>query len=167
MTDDLLLEKRAGKFNLMTNDEVKEFKNKNKKILAIEKKLEKENDEFKRSDLVKKLDFEFAKYADQDQSNELIERYKKFLMKLTKLKENKILCVGHGGTVWYINDIICNISMGSKVSVTHSEYIKGNDLYFNGNCMLLAYSLYDNKYSIVIPNNNLHLKKLNDDQNDY
>ena len=45
--------------------------------------ISKENDEFKRSDLVKKLDFEFAKYADQDQSNELIERYKKFLMKLS------------------------------------------------------------------------------------
>jgi broad specificity phosphatase PhoE len=155
---DLLLESNAGRLQLMPHSQIKDqIINKNKKLFRLRKKIDLEQNEFKRSLLEEKFSRKFYKFTRQTSLKDLEKRYSQFLDYLIELKHKKIIVVCHSGTIYHIRSMVCNIGYGTNIKVTSNT---NSEDYFNGNCSIMGMMYRGKKFSLIIPPNNKHLEIL-------
>ena len=161
---DLLLEANAGKLNLMNESEIIQFLSENEDLTYLKEKINTEQNEFKKINLNREYMKKSNIYTEQTEQSVIENNYRKFLNSLTKLQHKRILVVCHSGTISLMTKIICNISFSSNVGIYPREYSvlskEHKEMYFNGNCTIMALLFENNIFNLVIAPNNLHLEHM-------
>ncbi len=164
ITNDLLLEGKAGVFNNMNFDKLEKILNSDKDLNKIDEQyniLDPINKALNRKSVSDKLWKIRNKKYKESKKSEIEINYEKFIEKLVGMKHNKILIIGHSFTLTGLIGIACGIDA--------SMVPKSQDVDEYGNCRIvyLQYSKTSPKtgitkkpqfYLMTRPNNE-HLKK--------
>jgi broad specificity phosphatase PhoE len=138
----------------LENKKKKEFDYYNK----LKQLVKEETNPFKKIELTKKLYIIRAQLMEITDEETKIKISIKFLNQLKKLKNKCILIVTHGGELDRYQKLITNTLYTNFVI---SNQISDDNKYFGSlNCCIMGCLLYNNKFTLVIPSNCLHLKKL-------
>jgi broad specificity phosphatase PhoE len=166
----LILEKIYEKYAGMSNKDgdkmTKDILNKNDKLQNLMKHKD-ESNQFKRIDLLNDVYKILCKIKEIDTPNKIRNNHIKFLNQLKKLNKKCILVVCHGGTVRDMTNIITNTFHDPKpnISIIPIEYKDSGNSYelHLHNTSIMGCYIKNNKITLVIPPNTLHLKDLNKD----
>jgi broad specificity phosphatase PhoE len=153
VTSDLLLEQKAGDLNGLNNEQVDNFVKKNKKLSTLTRQIEKENNPLKKIKLIEKYENKKCTDFHMTQLNIILANYKKFISQIKKLDYKRILVIGHGGTLYGMISLLCNINL-------YVNEIPKGILVEKANCMIVGFRYNKPDFELVIPLNNEHLKKL-------
>ena len=158
--DNMLVEIGAisNLFDGLSQKDIDEILNKNKKITNITSKIEKETDPFEKYKLRIKEAEIFDNYDIKPKYTDATKNCKKFLKMLKKTEHKKILVITHGGVIDTFVRELCNINQ--RVAETYTLSIKpyASRKELMGNCCCFYVGLEDGKYYIVMPPNREHLK---------
>lgn len=161
---DLLLGNKAGVLNGINKKYDKVIRQylitKYSGLKELKEQIKNETNPFVKSVLAKK----FKNYSDyvlkRDQRDNIANRFKKFLEELIKTNHKRVLVVSHGSTMSLLPKLIGNVEWNSDVVIAPQEYVCCKKKYDHGTCSVFGMYYNDNKFSIVIPPNNLHLESL-------
>lgn len=148
----------------LSPDDTKTFINKNKKLMKLFEEEKNETNLFKKYKITEALQKEYFRYIQSTLSiSKQVKNTEKFLKFIKTQNYKNIICVAHGGTLDAIASIINNVSvynMDIKIVLKCQTVnaTKPEPSVQNGNCDIMGLLLENNKYTLVIPRNNLHLK---------
>jgi broad specificity phosphatase PhoE len=162
---ELLEENNLGILEGMRPSEADEYMRKNKTLQKLYGEEDREQNLFKKIKITEQLENEFFKYAKSTLTyDDQMKNVSKFLDFLKKQNHKRVLVVCHGGILDIVSSIITNTSIYNidlaivlRTQTTRVVYMK--PFLYGGNCDLMGVLLEDDKYKLVIPRNNLHLKK--------
>lgn len=157
----------GGKIQGMSKDEVKKFVENNDELNKITENMENEKDPYKKVNWNKAGHDMWKNYNGGYSRDEAFKNLKKFQKKIKKQNYNKVLVVTHGGIIEMISKIVSKIDIYNDdliiCSKEQSTFVneKTIEMIELGNCSIMGLLLENNKYQLVIPWNNLHLKDMN------
>lgn len=157
----------GSKLEGMSKKEIGEFLSKNKEFTDIDNVMNNEKNPYERLKISKKGYEIYGDHIGGYSRDEAFKKLKKFLKKIKKLNYEKILVVAHGGIIEMISKIVTKINIYNNDLMINSteQSTVWNDKPISmiefGNCCILGLLLNDNKYELVVPINNLHLKNIN------
>ena len=122
---------------------------------------------FERIELMNTKPGSFEKLVGEEPVFIIIKKLKKFLNELKKLKKKWVLVVAHGGTIKFMNMIISNTTMDlfgeCSINIIPNEVRKKciDKKHDINNTTLIACLFKNNKVTLVIAPNTLHLLNQN------
>ena len=164
IVNNLLEEHNLGLVDRLQPKEANEYINKNK---SISKQFEKEANEvnlFKKYKISKELNTQYFKYVKSTLDYEQqIQNVKKFLNFLKKQNHKRVLVVCHMGIIDVAISIVTNTNVYNDdlqiVLKSQTTRVKNPEPFIQDrNCSIAGFLLENNKYELIIPRNNMHLK---------
>jgi broad specificity phosphatase PhoE len=159
IVDKRLKEHDIGILEGLKLDDVNGYINKNKQLITLLKKVDNETNLYKKYKLNEKFTNMYFDYVKSTLTIEgQIKNIDSFLNFIKKQNYKRILVISHGGIMDIISSIICNTNVYNQDVRIVLKTV--DNKYYSGNCDIMGFLLDNNKFSLVIPRNNMHLQKL-------
>jgi broad specificity phosphatase PhoE len=159
IVDNRLKEHNIGNLEGLKQDDVNEYINKNKQLITLLKRVDDEPNLYKKYKLNEKFTNMYFEYVKSTLTIEdQLKNAKSFLNFIKKQNYKRILVISHGGIMDVISSIICNTNVYNQdIKIVLNNPDKK---IYSGNCDVVGVLLENNKFSLVIPRNNMHVQNL-------